>query len=320
MVRLEAYEDTVIKEIAKHIVEPNAVSQALQLMGKPIEKLMDIAENNKIVKKIGVTDVISSAIDKSLKITIKIANNLCSDSTVIKEYNKNNLNISNLQDIKNYKLNQIDMIADSYDISNAIIVGLEGALLGAATTLCEGLPGAQVIIPTIVVSDVTASMTLLCRHVCQIATSYGYSSRDPVNFPHIIASMAPHHNSSDEGFLSAKATAIGSIRSSSKYLIKNSGNLFDKELLEKEAPQLLKLISYLSERLGIVITEKEFGMIIPFVGAVANSGINVAFQQVGHTTAKDYFRMLILGEKYGNDEIDSILGREIEFLKTNKSA
>lgn len=214
----------------------------------------------------------------------------------------------------------MDKIADSYDISNAVIVGLEGAILGLATSLCEGLPGAQLMVPTLVMSDITASITLLCRHVCQISTSYGFSSRDPVNLPHVLAAMAPHHNSSDEGFLTAKAMAVNFIRKNSKYLLKNANFLLEKRILERVAPQLLKLINYLTERLGLVMTEKEFGMLVPALGIFVNGGLNVMFQQVGHTTAKDYFRLIILGEKYGNEKIDKLLGEEIRLLKANKSA
>lgn len=68
------------------------------------------------------------------------------------------------------------------------------------------------------------------------------------------------------------------------------------------------------------MTEKEFGMLVPALGIFVNGGLNVMFQQVGHTTAKDYFRLIILGEKYGNEKIDKLLGEEIRLLKANKSA
>lgn len=61
------------------------------------------------------------------------------------------------------------------------------------------------------------------------------------------------------------------------------------------------------------MTEKEFGMLVPALGIFVNGGLNVMFQQVGHTTAKDYFRLIILGEKYGNEKLISCLGKKFDF-------
>src|SRR5438093_1126137 len=84
-------------------------------------------------------------------------------------------------------------------------------LLGGATTLAEGIPGAQLVIPSLILTDVTSSMTLLSRHTCRIATAYGYSSKNAGNFPHLVAAMAPQSETSDEGYLALKTAVITSI-------------------------------------------------------------------------------------------------------------
>ncbi|HPZ43741.1 MAG TPA: hypothetical protein PL078_07025 [Bacillota bacterium] len=91
MGQIEEYEHLVIKEIASHIVEPNAITKFLQLIGKPMDKLLISANSNKTVAINKVMNSLSSYINKGLRLTIKMANNLCSDDSVIKEYNKNNL-------------------------------------------------------------------------------------------------------------------------------------------------------------------------------------------------------------------------------------
>ena len=61
-------------------------------------------------------------------------------------------------------------------------------------------------------------------------------------------------------------------------------------------------------------------ILVPVVGAVLNSSINVAFQQVGHQTAKDYFRRLILEERYGEELVSFAIEKEIETLRTADNA
>jgi len=301
------YDVQVIKEIAKHEVEPSFVQKALQSVGKPLDKLMGYVQSadNKYVKK--ALHKIDAAIVEALKGTVKMANQLTSEGNVKKEYKKQfGIELNDIHEIKQLSLRQMDRVADSYDVSNGVLVATEGAVLGIASTLAEGIPFAQLAIPAIVTADVTASMTLMSRHVCQIATSYGYSSYASVNIPDILSAMAPTTTSADEGFLMLKAGAVYEIREAGKFAAKHVGELLD----DIAAPQLVALIRAIAQRLGVIITEKELGLLVPIAGAALNGGLNLAFQQANHTNAKDYFRRLILIDKYGDEEVYKALELE----------
>src|SRR5438093_9715614 len=97
-----------------------------------------------------------------------------------------------------------------------------------------------------------------------------------------------------------------------------AGMMIDRKVLEREAPQMIRLITYVADRLGVIVTEKEMGILVPVAGAVLNSSINIAFQQLGHNLAKDYFRRLILEERYGEELVAYTLAREIESLRNGK--
>ena len=43
--------------------------------------------------------------------------------------------------------NKLDAVADSFRWGSSFLLGVEGALLGGATTMAEGIPGAQLVIP-----------------------------------------------------------------------------------------------------------------------------------------------------------------------------
>jgi hypothetical protein len=57
-------------------------------------------------------------------------------------------------------------------------------------------------------------------------------------------------------------------------------------------------------------------MIIPGLGALINGSINLAFQRMNHTNAKDYFRKLYLDNRYGKEVVEIAIEREIQVLKT----
>jgi hypothetical protein len=127
--------------------------------------------------------------------------------------------------------------------------------------------------------------------------------------------MAPHSDDSDEGYLALKTAVVTSIRESGQFMARTAGMVLDRQVLEREAPQMIRLITYVADRLGIVVTQKELGLIVPIAGAVLNSSINVAFQQIGHQTAKDYFRRLILEDRYGEELVGYAIQQEIDALK-----
>ncbi|HLQ77105.1 MAG TPA: EcsC family protein, partial [Terriglobia bacterium] len=178
---------------------------------------------------------------------------------------------------------------------------------------------AQLIIPSLILADVTTSMTLLSRHTCRIASTYGFSSKVPENLPHILAAMAPQTETSDEGYLAIKAAVVTSMRESSQFMSRTAGMMIDRQLLQREAPQMVRLISYVADRLGVVVTEKELGLLIPIAGAVLNSSINLSFQQVGHRTAQDYFRRLILEDRYGEELVSFAIAQEVESLTRSRN-
>jgi hypothetical protein len=312
------YEQQVLHEIALQRVQPNAVQRLLETMGRPIGKLLKVSRESESRALRGFSQRVHGWIEEGLIKTFRAANKLTNEKDISRRYNKRGIRIGgDFESLRFMPLSQLDPVADSFRFGSSFWLGAEGALLGGMTTVAEGIPGAQLAIPSLILTDITTSMTLLSRHTCQIATAYGYSSKVSENMPHLIAAMAPQTETSDEGYLTLKTAVITSIRESSQFVARTAGMVLDRHLLEREAPQMIRLIAYVAERLGVVVTQKELGLLVPVAGAVLNGSINVAFQQVGHQTAKNYFRRLILGERYGEELVSYALEQEMENLRKN---
>jgi hypothetical protein len=314
------YEQQVIRELASHRVHPNAVQRLLESVGKPMSKIMDLGRKSQNRALRGLASHIHGWIEEGLIKTFRVANKLTNNKDIAKRYAARGVQIGDdIESLRFMPLSQLDAVADSFRFGTSFLLGAEGALLGSATTLAEGIPGAQLVIPSLILTDISSSMTLLSRHTCRIATAYGYPSKKPENLPHLVAAMAPQTESSDEGYLALKTAVVTSIRESGQFMSRTTGVLLDRKLLEREAPQMIRLITYVADRLGIVITQKELGVLVPIAGAVLNSSINLAFQQVGHQTAKDYFRRLILEDRYGEELVAYALQQEIAVLKNGQN-
>src|SRR5215475_7099065 len=311
------YEQQVIRELASHRVQPNAVSRLLEGVGKPMSKIMDFGRKSQNRALRGLSDHIHGWIEEGLIKTFRVANKLTNTKDISKRFEARGIQVGDdIESLRFMPLSQLDAVADSFRFGTSFLLGAEGALLGSATTMAEGIPGAQLVIPSLILTDVTSSMTLLSRHTCRIATAYGYSSKNPENLPHLMAAMAPQSDTSDEGYLALKTAVVTSIRESGQFMARSASVVLDRQVLEREAPQMIRLITYVADRLGIVVTQKELGVLVPIAGAVLNSSINMAFQQIGHQTAKDYFRRLILEERYGEELVGYAVQQEIAALKS----
>jgi hypothetical protein len=311
------YEHQVIRELALHRVQPNAIQRVLETAGRPMARLLNSGRQSSSRALRGLADQIHGWIEEGLIKTFRAANKLANTKDISRKYAARGIHVGDdFESLRYMPLSQLDAVADSFRFGSTFLLGAEGALLGGATTMAEGIPGAQLVIPSLILTDITTSMTLLSRHTCRVATAYGYTSNKPENLPHLVAAMAPQSENSDEGYLALKTAVITSIRESGLFLARTAGVVIDRQLIEREAPQMIRLITYVADRLGVVMTQKELGILVPIAGALLNSSINVAFQQVGHHTARSYFRRLILEERYGEELVSYAIQQEIEALRS----
>jgi len=319
---MSAYDKLVIYEIARRRVRPGPVRRILELVGSPVDTLARWAARSDSVMVRRVYRTVISSVEKSLRATIHASLHLYSDEDMIDRFHRRGVSVGSLSDVRGLSLIDMDAVAESTRFQNATLLGVEGAALGAIATLGTMIPCAQVAIPAIITADVAASMTLLSRSTTIIASCYGFPARDAVNLPHVLAAMAPTQLDWDEGFFLLKTAAMEELRAAGEFIRRavtqasaraaqsvasySSERLMQRvleETMSSETPKLLRLINAVAARLGIVLTEKEMGALIPVAGAVVNGGLNLAFHQVGHTLAKDYFREQILIERYGRGPV-----------------
>jgi hypothetical protein len=281
------------------------------MVGRPIDLVMARLGQAEGGLPARMSRIVDEGVRRAVRRSVVLGGKLMRDRTVLAAYRRAGHELDSHAEIDGLDLEVRDRVANGFDRGNAAILMSEGALMGAAASLAEAVPGAQLVIPTLVASDVAASMTLLARHLVQLASAYGYSvRRDPANIAHVLGAMVPQQMSYDEGLVPLKIYVMNAAREAGEFVAK-TGLRAGRAGLGHEAPQLVRLMNLVIERLGLRVSQKVLAMLVPIMGGVINGGVNVAFQQTGHRTGRDYFRMLILSQRHGDDVVRAALEREV---------
>jgi len=299
----------IVGEIARHQVRPSPVQRVLTRIGAPLEKAIQTVEKIPILKKLPA--LVHRGVDQALRASISAGGYTFSGQGVQGEYLKL-YGMQSAEAVSRATLEQRDRVADRFRVSNALLIGTEGVLLGLGASICEGFPGAQLLLPAVIAADIAASMTLLSRHASQVAACYGFSPADPKNLPHVIASMVPWSHGPEDAFFSAKSGVLAEVWAAQAFLAAQATAAAPELLARGQAPLLVRLIQNVATRLEISLTQKEFAMLVPLAGAGLNGAVNVAFQQAGHLCMKDYFRRVLLAEKYGGEEVRLAIVQAVE--------
>ena len=137
------YEQQVVRELALHRVQPNAIQRLLEGAGKPMAKLMNLGRNSQSRALRGIADHVHGWIEEGLIKTFRVANRLANTKDISKRYAARGIQIGeDFDSLRFMPLSQLDAVADSFRWGSTLLLGAEGVLLGGATTMAEGIPGA----------------------------------------------------------------------------------------------------------------------------------------------------------------------------------
>ncbi|MEE4240253.1 MAG: EcsC family protein [Desulfopila sp.] len=172
---------------------------------------------------------------------------------------------------------------------------LMAAGLGAAGGFW-GLAGLGVELPV--------STTVMMRSIADIARSEGHDLKDPaVKIACLEVFALGGTSDADDGaetsYFALRASLAKSVADAVRHIV-------SKGLTEKSAPALVRLITQVSSRFGLQVTEKVAAQSLPLLGALGGAAINSLFIDHFQTMARGHFIVLRLEKKYGREEIQEI--------------
>ncbi|MBL8519865.1 MAG: EcsC family protein [Betaproteobacteria bacterium] len=150
--------------------------------------------------------------------------------------------------------------------------------------------------------ELPVSTTIMLRSIADIAKSEGE------NIQYIDTKLAcltvfalgsertDRDNAAESGYFAARAAMASAVSEASKFLA-------EKGFAKTGAPALVRLISIISARFGIVVSEKAAAQAIPILGAATGALINTLF--IGHfqDMARGHFIVRRLEKTYGAEPV-----------------
>ncbi len=171
-----------------------------------------------------------------------------------------------------------------------LLVGASGGIGGAF-----GLAALAVELPI--------STTIMLRSIAEIARSEGH---DPRSVETKLACLevfalggrSPRDDASESGYWAVRAALAKAVSEAAAYLA-------EKGVLEKTAPAVVRLITTIASRFGVIVSEQVAAKAVPIVGAAGGSIINVLFMNHFQDMARGHFIVKHLERKYGTELVQT---------------
>jgi hypothetical protein len=190
----------------------------------------------------------------------------------------------------------------SSDFMHKVMVGASGTVGGAF-----GLAS--------VVVELPFSTAIMLRSIAEIARSEGFDIKaieTKLNCLEVFALGGNEkHEGTDSSYWAVRATLGSALKEAAAYIGRHG-------VVEKTAPALVRLVSAIAARFGVVVSEQVAAKAIPVVGAASGAVINVLFMDHFQNMARGHFIVKRLEAKYGAGTVESAYHR-INSEKTEAS-
>jgi hypothetical protein len=172
-----------------------------------------------------------------------------------------------------------------------ILVSASGAGGGAF-----GLPALALEMPI--------STTIMLRSIADIARSEGESLDDPLvklECIEVFALGGPSRadDASETGYFGIRAALARAVSEAAKHVA-------GKGVAQESAPVLVRLISQIATRFGVVVSEKAAAQAVPIIGAAGGALINSLFMSHFQDMARGHFIVRRLEKKYGAETVKKL--------------
>ncbi len=171
---------------------------------------------------------------------------------------------------------------------HSFLVTLSGAGAGVF-----GLPALALELPL--------ATTVMLRSIAAIARSEGHDLNDPrVRLECVqvfaLGSPATKAPAPESGYFAVRAALARSVAEAARHMAQQGA-------ISKSAPALVRFVTQVTARFGLVVSDKVVAQAIPLIGALGGGGINLLFIRQFQRTARGHFIVRRLEGHYGEAEI-----------------
>ena len=149
--------------------------------------------------------------------------------------------------------------------------------------------------------ELPVSTVIMLRSIAEIALSEGEDLSDPeaaLSCVQVFAlgARADSSNSFDQGYFAVRSMLAKSVTEAARFIAERS-------VVEESAPVLVRFITLVAARFGLVVTQKAAAQALPIVGALGGAVVNYAFIDHFQNVAHGHFSIRRLERIYGKNLI-----------------
>jgi EcsC protein family len=186
-------------------------------------------------------------------------------------------------------------------------------LLHKALATASGAAGGAFGLPTLPI-ELPVSTIIMLRSIADIARSEGEDLSDPESALSCVEVFAlggrtRSDDASESGYFALRGLLAKSVTEAARYLANHS-------IIEQGAPVLVRFITQVAARFGVVVTEKVAAQSMPVIGALGGAAVNYIFIEHFQAVALGHFTVRRLERAYGK----SLIQTEYERLAKNNKA
>jgi hypothetical protein len=149
--------------------------------------------------------------------------------------------------------------------------------------------------------ELPVSTTILLRSIVEIARSEGH---DPSALETKLDCLEVFAFNGSKESPGANDTAYWVTRVALRQSLADAAShLAGKGIIDKSSPAIVRLVSAIASRYGVLISEEAAAKAMPIVGAVGGSVVNVIFMDHFQHMAQGHFIVRRLEKQYGSDEV-----------------
>jgi hypothetical protein len=151
--------------------------------------------------------------------------------------------------------------------------------------------------------ELPVSTVIMLRSIADIAQSEGENLSDPESILSCVEVFALGGRSgsadaSESGYFAVRGMLAKTVTEAARFVA-------ERGVIKEGAPILLKLVTQVATRFGLVVSQKVAAQALPVVGALGGAAVNYAFIEHFQDVARGHFTVRRLERLYGKEKIHS---------------
>jgi EcsC protein family len=149
--------------------------------------------------------------------------------------------------------------------------------------------------------ELPVSTVIMLRSIADIAQTEGEDLSDPESVLSCVevfalGGRAGSADASESGYFAVRGMLAKTVTEAARFVA-------ERGVIKEGAPILLKFVTQVAARFGLLVTQKVAAQALPVVGALGGAAVNYAFIEHFQDVARGHFTVRRLERLYGKDKI-----------------